>query len=250
MTKYEAAQAEVEALELRAEAKHNELVEIRKALAVARERLERMADPRKAISSSERVVDTWTSAVSLFIEERGGRILADDVAAEFHITRPRATNILLYLEDLGQLRRTRGDRAGGLAWVIADPEETRVRDYVARHREGTVAELASALGESEDEARRYLETQVAKGAVALAGNLWSYVEPGPERQITRRSAAPAPERELAGEQRDGAAVPLTGKAKGTTHSPMRDKALLKGGHRVRTPSNKGTRIKGRGGKAA
>lgn len=124
----------------------------------------------------------------------------------------------------------------------------RVREYVVQEKETAAPMVAWELGISQYRAATALDHLEKMGVLAIIfpgikGSLggppvYGYQElpKGP----TERPRRPPPEQEVvrrfAGSR--GEVVPLTGKAKGYSRSPGRDKARLKSGHRLRTSTKR------------
>lgn len=252
MSKLGDVETEIASVELRVERTRHAYHEARKELAVLEARRERMADPAKAVSRAPApAVDPLTAAAGLAIETLdeppGALFPADDLAAELEVPVARAERILDYLAAAGQVTARAVGTDARRMWRTLNTDEAHIRDLLAR--DGSITNTAAIARERRmrpEDVLAVLRGFAARGVAAFADGEWTYVPPGPERSVTRRRSGPAVEVEAAGaEPRNGDAVALTGKARGSTHSPMRDKKALQAGRRIRTKSDKGTRIKGR-----
>lgn len=226
---------EAERLETDAAEHYEQHKDLRKRAAVLRAQAEREREAMEShIKPRRGAEDPLLSAAGLAVADLGEQFQPGGLALALEVSETRAEHLLELLEARGLARR-----AGGPWWAAVDPEEVRARDLATKLGTFTEEKLADELGLTPIGARHYIGLMLGRDQLTVAPNgdgpVYTWHRPGPETEITTRRTGPTPEQQAVDRAPvpRGEAVPLTGKARGSTSKPGEDRRRKQAGHRIK-----------------
>jgi hypothetical protein len=235
---------EAERLEADAKDHYDQYKDERKRAAVLRAQAEREREAMESrIKPRRGAEEPLLAAAGLAVADLGEQFQPGGLALALEVSETRAEHLLELLEARGLARR-----AGGPWWAAVDPEERRARDVAIELATFTEERLAEKLGLTPIGARHYIGLMLSREQLSVEANgdgpvyTWQRPDTG---TVTARRVEPTPEDAAVAREPRGETVALTGKARGSSHSPRKDRERQLAGHRVKKSGREGRSKTGR-----